>query len=171
MPLHKEERGPRAPPTPDFRLPHYNLPVVNLPLRERFLTWWRHAFAVDKYDESSLEPAERELLDRLADQIGARRLGTAAILWLQSNRHMNFIGSSVLVAAEPLYDMGHQFVSPLLKRLGIYVTPEEMPVLIAAFEKRYSVEYLVQRIEEYQADAVDAGTDSGPEGTADDRIP
>jgi hypothetical protein len=112
--------------------------------------WLAHAFAVDKYDESSLSEEQQDILTRLAIQIKSRGLAPAAILWLQSNRHMGWLGSQVLVAATPVYDLAHQFVHPFLRQLGIYVKPEEMPLLTEALEKRYSVEYLVQRIEAAQ---------------------
>jgi hypothetical protein len=121
------------------------------PTPRGFLAWFRHAFAIEKYDESALAPEERELLTRLARQIEGRKMTTAAILFLQSNRHMNWIGSQVMVGAAPIYDVVHTFVTPLLRTLGLYVHPDEMPILIAAFEKRYSIEFFVQQLEAAQA--------------------
>lgn len=113
--------------------------------------WLAHAFAVEKYDESSLSDEEKEILTRLALQIDKRGVNSAAIIWFQSNRHMSWIGSQVLVAAAPVYDLAHQFVEPMLRALGLYVKPADMPLLAEAFTKRYSVEYLLQRIEAAQA--------------------
>jgi hypothetical protein len=117
--------------------------------------WLAHAFAVEKYDESSLSDEEKELLTRLALQIQRRGVSTAAILWFQSNHHMSWVGSQVLVAAAPVYDLAHQFVEPMLRALGLYVKPAEMPLLAEAFAKRFSVEYLLQRIEAAQAGEMD----------------
>jgi hypothetical protein len=124
---------------------------VDSPKPGGWRTWLAHAFAVDKYDESSLEPEEKALLTRLAVEIHARGMGTPAILYLNSNRHMSWLGSQVLVVTEPIYDMAHPFLGPLLKRFGLAVSPEEMSVLISAFEKRFAPEYMVQRIEAAQA--------------------
>jgi hypothetical protein len=121
--------------------------VTDSSFRERFSAWWRHAFAVDKYDESSLSEEDKLALQSLAARISASGMTTPAILMLQSNRHMNFIGSQVMVAAEPIYGLTHQLLQPLLTRIGLYIPPAEMPALIAAFEKRYSVEYVIQQLE------------------------
>jgi hypothetical protein len=128
---------------------------VDSPTPTGWRAWLAHAFAVEKYDESSLSPEEKVLLTRLAVQINTRGLSPAAILWLGSNRHMSWIGSQVLVAATPVYDLAQPFVHPLLRSLGLYIPPAEMPLLTAALEKRYSVEYLVQRIEAAQAGELD----------------
>lgn len=113
--------------------------------------WLAHAFAVDKYDETSLAPEEKALLTRLAVEINARGMATPAIMYIHSQRHMGWIGSQVLVATEPLFNMAHPFINPLLKRFGLDVTSDQMPVLISAFEKRFAPEYFVQRIEAAQA--------------------
>jgi hypothetical protein len=133
--------------------------VPDASLRERFTAWWRHAFAVDKYDESSLSEEDRLALQSLAARIHASGMTTPAILMLQSNRHMNFIGSQVMVAAEPIYGLTHQLLQPLLTRIGLYVPPAEMPALIAAFEKRYSVEYVIQQLEAAADEDVSASAD------------
>jgi hypothetical protein len=113
--------------------------------------WLAHAFAVDKYDASSLAPEEQALLTRLAVEINARGMATPAIMYIHSQRHMGWLGSQLLVATEPLYEMAHPLINPLLKRFGLNVAPDEMPVLISAFEKRFAPEYFVQRIEAAQA--------------------
>jgi hypothetical protein len=124
---------------------------VDTPKPGGWRTWLAHAFAVDRYDESSLAPEEKALLTRMALEIHARGMATPAILYLNSNRHMGWLGSQVLVVTEPIYDIAHPFLSPLLKRFGLSLTPDEMTVLISAFEKRYTPEYFVQRIEAAQA--------------------
>ncbi|MDQ3023630.1 MAG: hypothetical protein M3R04_04470 [bacterium] len=117
--------------------------------------WLAHAFAVDKYDETSLGDEEKALITRLAVDINAKGMGTPAILFIQSNRHMGWLGSQTLVATELLYDMAHQFIEPVLRRFGLRVAPEEMPLLISAFEKRYAPEYFVQRIEAAQVGEIE----------------
>jgi hypothetical protein len=112
-----------------------------------FWEWLRHAFAVEKFDESSLDPADKDVLQRLAERVHAKRMTSAAILWMQSNRHMNFLGSQAMVAAQPVFEMTHPLVNGVLRYVGLNVPLEDYPLLIAAFEKRYSVEYLIQRLE------------------------
>jgi hypothetical protein len=113
--------------------------------------WLAHAFAVEKYDASSLSDEEQAVLTQLARQIHSRGLTTPAILWLSSNRHMSWLGSQALVATELLYDMAHPFIHPFLKAVGLNVKPAEMPLLYEALEKRYSVEFLMQQLEAAQA--------------------
>jgi hypothetical protein len=118
------------------------------PERQRgFMAWLRHAFAIEKNDESSLSEDDKAVLIRLAERIHSRRMTSAAILWFQSNRHMNFLGSQVMVAAEPVFEMTHPLLNGVLRFLGLNIPPEDYPLLIAAFEKRYSIEYLIQQLE------------------------
>jgi hypothetical protein len=118
-----------------------------------FWAWLRHAFAVEKYDESSLSEDDKSALQRLAERLHAKRLDSAAILWFQSNRHMNFLGSQALVAAQPIFEMTHPLLNAVLRTFGLNIPPEDYPLLVAAFEKRYSIEYLIQRIEGLMAGA------------------
>jgi hypothetical protein len=119
--------------------------------------WLAHAFAVDKYDESSLEPEERALLTRIGVEIAARGLATPAIVYIDSQRHMGWLGAQALVFAQPLVEIVHPFLDPFLKRFGIALSTDEMPTLISAFEKRYAPEYLVQRIEAARAGELTSG--------------
>jgi hypothetical protein len=121
--------------------------------------WWAHAFAVEKYDESSLSGEEKAMLTRVALEIQRRGMTTPAILWVQANRHMNWIGSQMLVGLKPIMELADPFLQ-FLSRFGLYFSPEEMPILISAFEKRYSVEYLLQRLEAAQAGELVEPTDS-----------
>jgi hypothetical protein len=109
--------------------------------------WLKHAFAIEKNDESSLSADDKAVLLRMAERIHERRMGSAAILWLQGNRHLNFLGSQAMVAAEPMFEMTHPLVNGVLRFLGLNIPPEDYPLLIAAFEKRYSIEYLIQLLE------------------------
>jgi hypothetical protein len=123
-------------------------PAESAPARPRgWRDWLRHAFAVEKYDESSLDPADKDVLQRLADRVHSRGLTAAAILWMQSNRHLNFMGSQAMVAAQPIFELTHPVLNGVLRHIGLNVPPEDYPLLYAAFEKRYSVEYLIQRME------------------------
>lgn len=112
-----------------------------------FRAWLKHAFAVEPYDESSLSAEEKEALERLAARIHEKRLSSAAILWVQSNRHFNWLSSQVMVMFQPIFDMTHPLLNAILRNFGLAIPPAEYPKLVAAFEKRYSVEYFVQRLE------------------------
>ena len=116
-----------------------------------FQDWLKQAFAVEKYDASSLSEEDRAILVRLAKQIHARGLASPAILWLQSNRHMNWFGAQFIVAFQPIFEMTHPFVNMFLRVIGLNVPVKEYPKLHSAFEKRYSVEFLVQHLEAFLA--------------------
>jgi hypothetical protein len=117
----------------------------------------RRAFAIESYDESSLTEEERTALDNLANSINRRRMTAPAIMFIESHRHMNFLGSQLMVMAEPVADLASPVLNPVLQRFGMHLPLKELPVLQAALEKRYSIEYLIQRLEHYAAVNPDGG--------------
>lgn len=136
--------------------------------------WLRHAFAVDSYDESSLAEQDKRILTKIAQQIHQRRLTSAAILWIHSNRHMGWLASQALVMFGPIFDMTHMFFNAFSRNLGLYVSPTDYPKLHAALEKRYSIEYFIQQLESLAAGDYNTGSpeqqvspsgDDYPDGT------
>ncbi len=135
-----------------------------------FRAWLKHAFAVEKYEESSLSDADKRILRKIAGQIHERRLTAAAILWIQSNRHMGWLASQALVMFGPIFDMTHTFFNAFSRNLGLYVAPADYPLLHAALEKRYSIEYFIQQLEAYAAGDYNTGSpehEAPPSGDAD----
>ena len=122
-----------------------------------FRAWLRHAFAVDNYEESSLSDEEKDILDSLARRIHKKRMASPAIIWVESHRHFNWLGSQLLIVFQPVYDMSQVFLNPLLRHLGIYVSPGDIIKLASVMEKRYSVEYFIQRLEAYAAGGYNGG--------------
>ncbi|HES57893.1 MAG TPA: hypothetical protein ENO21_00510 [Firmicutes bacterium] len=128
----------------------------------------RRAFAIEAYDESSLTAEERTALDNLANSINRRRMTAPAIMFIESHRHMNFLSSQLMVMAEPVADLASPVLNPVLQRFGMHLPLKELPVLQAALEKRYSIEYLIQRLEHYAAvDPAGSGTDAAEAPPAD----
>ena len=113
--------------------------------------WWRHAFAVDKYDEDSLSDEDKAILRKVAERIHAKKMTSAAILWVESHRNLNFIGSQLMVFSQPLFDMTHPMFNAVLNRFGMHIPPADFPKLARALERRYSIEYFVQQLEELAA--------------------
>jgi hypothetical protein len=137
----------------------------------RVKDWCRHAFQIEAYDETSLSEDERALLNRLARWVHDRQLTAAAILWVDSNRHFNFITSQALIFAQPAYDLSHPLIKFLLKRHNFDFPPEELTQLAVALEKRFSIEYFVRRLEalasgEYNNGPGSASAASEPEAGA-----
>jgi len=116
------------------------------------LAWFRHAFAVEQYDEASLNVDDKEILERIARRVHEKKMTAATILWVESHRNLNFIGSQLMVFSQPLFDMTHPLFNAVLNRFGIYIAPADFPKLARALEKRYSIEYLIQQLERFAAE-------------------
>ena len=101
--------------------------------RKPWIDRLKYAFGIG-YEEPELSDADKSALMRVADLIAARRLEVPAIMALESLRPLNFLGSQVMVTIRP-------FVG--------FVTDETFFVLVQeALEKRSSVEFLIEYIED-----------------------
>ena len=97
-----------------------------------------HAFAIE--DESRpLTEREADLLDRLAKAIVKRRLSAPALLFLESVRPLNFIGSQAL-----------HFFAPFAKAL---VQGKDYDTLTVLLERRRGIDGLLERMEKIEAEA------------------
>ncbi|MCB1187932.1 hypothetical protein KDL29_12260 [bacterium] len=113
------------------------------------MAWLRYAFAIEEFSEDSLSAEEKDVLQNIAEIIDRRGMSTPAILWIESHRHLNFTGSQLVKIVEPLHDLSYEFMRWLMMKLGVgYITPEQLSKLQSALEKRYSIEYLLQQIEQ-----------------------
>lgn len=99
-------------------------------LFKRARAGFRHAFAVG---DPELTPEEKEVLDRAARIVVAKRLGGPASFLLESSRPLNFVASQMLAFLEPF----------LAGSLG----PKRFAQLQQALEKRASIDYLLDAIE------------------------
>jgi len=85
-----------------------------------------------------LTDKQQELLDKLADKIVRLRMSVPAILFLESVRPMNYVGSQVMV-----------FFAPLVR--GFFGLPE-WDELRLVLEKRESIGYFLDLIEKREGD-------------------
>ncbi|MBM3327314.1 MAG: hypothetical protein FJY65_10165 [Calditrichaeota bacterium] len=87
--------------------------------------------------EASLTDRQRELVSKLADRIVRLRMTTPAILFLESVRPLNYVGSQVMV-----------FFAPVVR--GFFGMPEwdEFRLIL---EHRESIGYLCDQIEAREA--------------------
>lgn len=90
----------------------------------------------------ALPPEDAALLDAVAQRVVRYRMEVPAVLFLESVRPMNFIGSQALV-----------FFAPLVQAIFAMPQYERFAKLL---EERDNLEILARRIEE-AADARDAG--------------
>ncbi|MCP4684346.1 MAG: hypothetical protein GY867_02760 [bacterium] len=89
-------------------------------------------------DGKGLLPEEQEaVLDKLARKVVDKGMSVPAILFLESVKPLNFIGSQTMVFFEPMVQTVFNF--------------KDYDNLRSALEKRESIEILILRIEEYDA--------------------
>lgn len=96
----------------------------------------RDAFSMEPFNEPLTE-REVALLDRIARFIVRRGMTVPAILFLETARPLNYVGSQVMA-----------FVEPLVRSL---FTATDYVELRRILERRESIETLIQRIEHNQA--------------------
>jgi len=88
--------------------------------------------------EAGLTDRQRELIERLADWIVQRRMSTVAILFLESVRPMNFVGSQIMVIFQPAVQ-------------AVFKMPE-WDELRLVLEQRESVGHFIDLIEKKEGD-------------------
>src|SRR6056297_854114 len=87
------------------------------------------------YDDISKEEREK-LLDQLASKIVKWNMGVPGIMFFDSTKYLNRVGSQFLVFSSPIVDS---------------IFPSwEIDKFAAILEKRSSVEYLLDKIEELE---------------------
>lgn len=91
-----------------------------------------HAFAVESESEP-LSAEDHALLDRIASALVARRLGSSALLLLESAGPMHFLGSQAL-----------HFLKPLL---SMVCDEQELERVARVLERRNAVPHLIGLIE------------------------
>ena len=111
------------------------------PGQRTFLQKLRYAFAVEDKSFITFSEDEMKLLNKVADIVVKRRLTTPAVIFLESVRPLNFLGSQVIVFIKPIVDL--------------VISIKEMAVLAKLLEKRNSIPLLIDLIEKREA-ATDA---------------
>lgn len=81
---------------------------------------------------------EDEALEEIAQRVVREGMGTAAILFLESSKPMGFLAGQAAIAATPL--------------LGGFIEPMRLEGYASLLGNRDSVERLIRRIEELEAD-------------------
>ncbi len=90
--------------------------------------------------ESVLNDRQRELMNRLAERVVQMRMTTPAILFLESVRPLNYVGSQVMV-----------FFAPIVR--GFFGLPE-WDELRLVLERRESIGYFLDLIEAKESDVL-----------------
>ncbi len=82
---------------------------------------------------------QQALLDRIAEAVVDRELTAPAVLFLESMKPLSFLGGQFMA-----------FISPFIHMV---VDASEYDRIAEAIERRENVEFLIQRIEHYAAEA------------------
>src|SRR3989304_10538380 len=97
--------------------------------------WRKESF---KIESAPLTPEQEQILDKIAKKVVYWKMTTPAILFLESVKPMNYVGSQMLVFFEP-------FVQTLFK-------VKEYDEFIKIMEERENVERLLVKIEKFDAE-------------------
>jgi len=99
--------------------------------------WLKNAFAIKKPGSVELTPRQEEIIERLACKVIEWKMSVPAVLFLESMKPLNYVGSQILV-----------FFSPIVNTI---FTVRDYDEFVALMEQRESVEVLLRRIESKEA--------------------
>ena len=117
------------------------------------MRWLKHAFAVDADGPAEPTDTQRAIVDRICREVVRRRISTPALLFLEANRPLNYLGSQVMHFFAPL--------ATVLLDKGSY------QAFATFLEHRGSIEYLCRRIEALEAESDRKGADPPAEDSDD----
>lgn len=98
---------------------------------KKIIDGFKHAFATDGV---KLDDCDTTLIRKLADYIVKRNMSVPAVMFLESVRPLNYVGSQAMV-----------FFKPILSR---FFTREEYDKLATMLEKREVIDRLIKEIEQ-----------------------
>ena len=101
------------------------------------MSFFRGSTELPPPDRPSLDENETAVMDKLAAKVVEWNMTTPAIIFLESMRPLNFIGSQVMVFFEPMIQSFFSF--------------KDYDTMRTALEKRESIEILLQSIERQDA--------------------
>ena len=105
--------------------------------------WLKKAFAVEAPNGGVPTDAQKAVVDKVCREVVKRHMTTPALIFLESVRPLNYIGSQVMYFFQP-------FISVIL-------TSEAYQHFAEFLEHRKSVDYLCQRIEHFEAQVSSKG--------------
>ena len=106
----------------------------------RIRQWLRHAFMVEKESDFAPDEQDRALIDTVCREVVKRGMATPAILFLESTRPLNYIGSQTMTFFEPVMH-------------AVLRHPEAWKRFARILEHRGSVEFISRRIDELNTDS------------------
>ena len=103
------------------------------------MSFFRSGSDIPASERSPFPEEEEAVLRKLARKTVEKGMTVPAIIFLESVKPLNFIGSQVLIFFEPIVQTVFNF--------------KDYDAFRCALEKRESIEFLITRIEEYDAEA------------------
>lgn len=97
---------------------------------KKIIEGFKHAFATEGVN---LEDCDTDLIRKLADYVVRRNMSVPAIMFLESVRPLNFVGSQAMV-----------FFKPIISR---FFTSAEYDKLATIIERREVIDLLIKEIE------------------------
>ncbi len=116
--------------------------------------WLKHAFAVDPPGAAEPTEAQKPVVEWACREIARRRLTTPGLLFLEMSRPLNYVAAQTMHFFQPAF-------WALLRRQSY----ENYLHFSEFLEKRGAMDYLIQRIEQIEAEAI------SPKRTDDDPPP
>jgi len=103
-------------------------------------------------EDTSKKPTseEQELIDKFALWVAKRGLTVPAIMALESSKPLNWIGSQLMLVAEP----AAWAIEPMLKA-AFKFNHKDYLLFQKLLEKRWSIEHLILAIEKFDAEIKD----------------
>ena len=115
-----------------------------------FMEGLRHAFHVEKGGVAAPDEATAKVVWKICVEIERRDMVLPAMMLLEMSRPLNFIGAQTLHFFQPFGT--------------VLIDPGAWERFATFLEKRGSVEYLIQRLEDVKREAVEGSEDSSDEG-------
>jgi hypothetical protein len=125
--------------------------LVAVPEFRTVIQWLKHAFAIDPPGPAEPTAEQRPIVEKLCAEVVRRRMAVPALMLMEMSRPLNYMSAQAI-----------QFFAPLISAL----TNADGHTRLAEFlERRGSVDYLCDRIEELEAERKRAAADGGIDAT------
>lgn len=102
-------------------------------VKQDFWSKLKYAFHIEDESQTVFSEEETALLNKVADAVVKRRLTAPALMFLESVRPLNFLGSQVMVFFQPI--------------VSLAISIKEMEMLAQILERRRSIPFLIEIIE------------------------
>lgn len=111
---------------------------------------WKHAFAVDPPGPVEPTPEQREVVDWFCREVARRGLTTPGLMFLEMSRPLNFLTSQFM-----------HWVQPAVWAVAPAHITANYDHFAKFLEHRGSVDYILRRIEEFEAEFVEQSRGPG----------